>query len=220
MEREFWQQRWDAGQIGFHEGRPNDLLQQHAGRLRPGARVLVPLAGKAHDLLWLARRGHRVVGVEIVERACRDFFSDHGLPMVAEGERDGIGTFRCTDAATPIELWCADVFALSAERCGSFGALYDRAALVALAPNTRARYVETCATLLEPGAEGLLITFDYDQRKLEGPPWSVPLSEVQALYERHFRVAELMSRETTINPRFVEAGVRGAREVAVALTRR
>lgn len=219
MERSFWQERWDAGQIGFHEGKPNDLLLQHAEHLPSGARVLVPLAGKAHDLLWLARRGHPVVGVEIVERACRAFFADHGLP-VTEEERDGVRVFRSADVATPVELWCADVFALNPARCGSFGGLYDRAALVALAPATRARYVETCASLLQPGAGGLLITFDYDQSRIEGPPWSVPLAEVQGLYGSRFVVQELMARETTINPRFVEAGVRGAREVAVALTRR
>ncbi|MBI1946212.1 MAG: thiopurine S-methyltransferase [Deltaproteobacteria bacterium] len=217
MERSFWQERWDTGHIGFHEGKPNALLQQHADLLAPAARVLVPLAGKAHDLLWLARRGHAVVGVEIVERACREFFAEHGTPMEEE-ERDDIRAFRSTDAATPVELWCADFLALTPARCGTFGGLYDRAALVALSPATRARYVETCASLLEPGAGGLLITFDYDQSKLEGPPWSVPLAEVQRLYQRHFRVQEIVSRETTINPRFVEAGVRGAREVAVALT--
>ena len=28
MEREFWFERWQAGQIGFHEGRPNGFLER------------------------------------------------------------------------------------------------------------------------------------------------------------------------------------------------
>ena len=69
MDPSFWRDRWQAGQIGFHEGRPNSFLERFADRLPRGGRVLVPLCGKAEDLAYLAGRGHEVVGVELVEDA-------------------------------------------------------------------------------------------------------------------------------------------------------
>ena len=45
--------------------------------LAAGSTVLVPLCGKAHDLAFLAERGHRVVGVELSEIAVRAVFSEH-----------------------------------------------------------------------------------------------------------------------------------------------
>ncbi|MEO7093569.1 MAG: thiopurine S-methyltransferase, partial [Polyangiales bacterium] len=60
-ERALWEERWSKQQIGFHEGKPNELLVAHEGRLAPPGkklRILVPLAGKTADLGWLSARGH------------------------------------------------------------------------------------------------------------------------------------------------------------------
>ena len=42
MHPDFWQQRWAAGQIGFHQSTPTPLLQKHWSTLQlpAGARVL------------------------------------------------------------------------------------------------------------------------------------------------------------------------------------
>ncbi len=75
MDAEFWKTRWQAGQIGFHEGRPNAFLEAHAARLGIARRVLVPLCGKSVDLAYLAGLGHDVVGVELVEEAAAACFA-------------------------------------------------------------------------------------------------------------------------------------------------
>lgn len=75
MQPEFWHKKWASNQIGFHLPDVNPYLQ----RFWPGlnlaaqARVLVPLCGKSLDLLWLAGRGHRVLGIELSEKAVEDF---------------------------------------------------------------------------------------------------------------------------------------------------
>ena len=76
--RSFWQKRWDDGQTGWHEGKPNDLLVRHLGRLglAPKSRVLVPLAGKAVDVGWIAEQGHEAVGVELRMNAVEAFFAE------------------------------------------------------------------------------------------------------------------------------------------------
>jgi len=81
MQPEFWLQRWQQGQIGFHRGEGMPLLERHwpALQVAPGGRVLVPLCGKSLDMHWLAAQGHRVLGVEISPLAVQQFFAEAGL---------------------------------------------------------------------------------------------------------------------------------------------
>lgn len=217
MEFSFWKSRWETGQIGFHEGKANALLAAHAGRLDGARRVLVPLAGKAHDMLFLRALGHEVVGVELVEQACREFFEDNHL-AVHTSEHPPFRVFR--DVRGGLELLCGDVFDVTTARVGTFDAIYDRAALIALDPMTRGRYVDTLHALLAPGGRVLLVTFVYDQTKLPGPPWSVDDATVEALFSSRFRIEKLEERPAVAGPRFQEAGVTELREAVFLLTAR
>lgn len=153
------------------------MLLAHAdaalGRPR---RALVPLCGKAADLAALAERGASVVGIELVEDAARAFFEEQAIP--AQPTRDG-PLVRWAGGA--IEIVCGDFFAIERADVGGFDAAYDRAALVAVRPADRARYVAHLRTLLDPGARVLLITFEHDADD-GSPPFSVPEAEVRALY--------------------------------------
>ena len=73
MEPQFWHDRWDADEIGFHQDFPHPLLLRHwpAACIAPLSRVLVPLCGKSPDLDWLSDHGYEVVGVELSEVAAR-----------------------------------------------------------------------------------------------------------------------------------------------------
>lgn len=227
MEASFWHERWVTGQTGFHEGRPNALLAKHARLLEGRRRVLVPLAGKAHDMIFLWRRAHDVVGVEVVELACRQFFEENQLPHAVE-ERDAFRAFILRDElraaqgerSDGIELLCGNIFDATPDRVGRVDAVYDRAALVALDPATRRRYVETLAALLPPRGRMLLVTFAYDQSLLPGPPWSVDGDEVRALFSDLFEVKLLEERPAEAGPRFAQAGVTSLTESITLLTRR
>jgi thiopurine S-methyltransferase len=177
MDSDFWHSRWDAGQIGFHEGQPNTHLTKHATALGQGKRVLVPLCGKSEDLTYLATFGHQVVGVELVESAVRAFFEEHGAsPVVTKA---GPLTRYTLD---PITIFAGDFFATSRELLGPVDALYDRAAVIALPQAMRADYVKHLRTLMPAGAPGLIITIEYPQDKMSGPPFSVPEAELRAHY--------------------------------------
>lgn len=200
---EDWIQRWEEGRIGFHEAEGNALLRRHwRGQ---GGRVLVPLCGKSVDMLWLARRGHAVVGAELAERAVRAFFDENGL---AHERRDGASTVFAS-AEPPIELHCGDYFALRVPACD---ALYDRAALVALPPDVRPRYAAHTDSLLRPDAVRLLVTFEYDQARVQGPPFAVPADEVLGYWPALERVDERDVIEEA-PPKFREAGLRSVTEV-------
>jgi thiopurine S-methyltransferase len=174
---EDWLARWREGSIGFHEGRPNELLDRHHARLAGARRVLVPLCGKSVDLAFLAAHGHDVVGVELADQAVHQFFEEHALrPEVTA--RDPLIEYR----AGALTVFAGDLFAATPAVIGAVDALYDRAALIALPAELRPRYVALVRGLLAPGARGLVITAEYDQSRMTGPPFSVLETELRTLY--------------------------------------
>jgi len=195
--RDFWASRWTAGQLGWHQSKITPSLERFVGRLSQNpatddqhvGRVFVPLCGKSMDLSFLAERANAVVGVEFVEQAVQEFFSELGQePSV---ETDPLPRY----SADNITLFAADYFDLRPEITGEIDAVFDRASLVALDAPTRKRYAAHMATLLNPGARVLLVTFDYDQSEMNGPPFAVSHVEVDELYSANFGIEHLATRD-------------------------
>ncbi|WP_322616352.1 thiopurine S-methyltransferase [Pseudomonas sp. BIC9C] len=205
MQPEFWHKKWASNQIGFHLPQVNPHLQRFWPQLglEESARVLVPLCGKSLDLLWLAHCGHEVLGIELSEKAVEDFFSEHQLdPAVSEQ-----GPFSVYRAGS-IELWCGDFFALTPGDVADCSALYDRAALIALPPSMRERYATHLKRILPKGSLGLLITLDYDQAEMSGPPFAVLDDEVQRLFGTSWGLKVLEDQDVlSESGKFLEAGV-------------
>lgn len=218
MDPDFWHQRWREGRIGFHQARPLPLLLAHwsALALAPGSQVFVPLAGKSHDLAWLAAQGHRVLGVELSPLAVAQFFDEHALTPQVHDSRYG-RHYHAGD----IELICGDVFGLDAEALAGCAAVYDRAALIALPPPLRQRYVRELQALLPAGCHGLLITLEYPQHEKHGPPFAVPEAEVRDLYGRDWELATLERRNILAQePGFASGGVSALDTVVYQLSRK
>ena len=206
VDRPFWQERWDQGRTGFHEGKPNDQLVANVDRIAPaaGKRILVPLAGKAMDLWWLVDRGHEVVGVEFVRAAVEQLFAARGLD--ANDHVVDLGSREPAFRAQGLTMVWGDMFDMKPAVLGTFDAVYDRAALVAIDPPKRGRYLETCRALCKPGAPTLLVALAYDQSKAPGPPFSVPEADARALFAP--RTLELLGRrDVPAPPTFAQRGV-------------
>ncbi|MGF6091631.1 thiopurine S-methyltransferase [Pseudomonas sp. 18173] len=205
MQPEFWHKKWASNQIGFHLPQVNPHLQRFWPQLglEESTRVLVPLCGKSLDLLWLAHCGHEVLGVELSEKAVEDFFSEHQLdPTVSEQ-----GPFNVYRAGS-IELWCGDFFALTPGDVADCSALYDRAALIALPPSMREQYATHLKQILPKGSLGVLITLDYDQAEMSGPPFAVLDDEVQRLFGASWGLKILEDQDVLSGSgKFLEAGV-------------
>lgn len=203
---ENWLDRWANGRTGWHEESGNAGLKSHWPDCANGTRVLVPLCGKTIDLLWLSHHGHEVVGVELSDIAVRNFFSEHDLAyQVEKGEY--LDCFSATDV--PITLYCGDYFSFDAP---PFDALYDRGALVAMPDSLRPEYVEHTKQLLRPEAVRMIITLEYDQRVVQGPPFSVLPTEIGAYWGDLTRVHETDDLETC-PPKFRAAGLQDIQEV-------
>ena len=198
MDPDFWRERWAKNEIAFHEGKPNARLVAHlsALKLQPGARIFVPLCGKTRDIGWLLAQGFSVVGAELSDLAVTDLFADLGVTP----ERTDAGAL-VHFSAPQLDIFEGDVFALTRELLGDVDAIYDRAALVALPPEMRARYSAHLRALTNE-APHLLITYAYDETLMSGPPFCVPEDEVRRHYEGAYDVSIL-------NRAPVEGGLRG-----------
>lgn len=218
MDPDFWHQRWREGRIGFHQDQPTSLLLEHwpALALPRGSRVFVPLAGMSLDLVWLAGQGYRVLGVELSPLAVEEFFAVQGLTPHVVDSRYG-RHYRAAD----IELICGDAFALDGETLADCAAVYDRAALIALPPALRRRYVGELYAALPADCLGLLITLEYPQHEKQGPPFSVHEAEVRELYQRDWEVGRLERRDILAGqPSFAADGVTALKTAVYRLSRK
>lgn len=224
MDHDFWRARWRENRIGFHQDEPTPLLVAHRARLPPApARVFLPMCGKSEDLAYLSACGHPVVGVELVRDALEAFFRAHALhPAVREvsGTSGAITEFVAAPVGGgPITLYAGDMFALDPERVGRFEAIFDRAALIAWPPAAQDQHLAYLARLLAPGGRLLLVTFHYDQARMDGPPFSVSPARVATLWAPHGSAEHLETRDA-MAPRFRERGLTWAEESAFLLTTR
>ena len=191
METSFWHEKWEKNEIGFHDDDVNRMLAAHfqTFELADGARIFLPLCGKTRDIEWLLSKGHKVVGAELSEIAIKQLFEDLGVePTVTPAGQ------LMHYSAPNIDVFVGDIFDLTGEMLGLVDALYDRAALVALPDTLRARYAKHMRALTE-GAPQFLISFDYDQSEMNGPPFSVVESEIRQLYGDNYAISLTASAE-------------------------
>ncbi len=228
MEPQFWHDRWRNGQIGFHQPSPDRSLVRHwpamnlgrasasrsaAAAARP---VFVPLCGKSVDLLWLRDQGHMVSGVELSATALEAFCAENGVPARRRVQAD----FDLYEA-DHLNLFRGDFFQLTPSILGRAAAVYDRAALISWAAELRPAYADRIAALTGPGTPMLLITLEYPQAQMPGPPFSVARDEVERLYSRSFEIREISRQDILAeDARLRSRGITALSEVCYHLVRR
>jgi len=217
MDTQFWLERWESCQTGFHQQQVNSYLQRYWSTLglEAGSRVMVPLCGKSLDMLWLEAQGYRVIGIELSRVAAESFFTENGLTPEVHTEQNCI---RYTHGNT--ELLCGNFFKLTTKDTGKIDAFYDRAALIALTAEQRPAYANRLAQLTGSSTPGLLITLDYKQSEMHGPPFAVPEEEVALLFTSRFAIEHIDQRDVLDdNARFTERGISSLVEHSYRLNR-
>lgn len=174
---EFWHNKWASNKIGFHLEDVNPLLPQYWHHTNPKREdtVLVPLCGKSEDLVWLATKHSEVTGVELSQIAVRAFFAEHFYtPTVTP-----ISGMHELYQFDELSIYTGDFFTAPVSQADI---VYDRAALVALPQEMREEYASRLQQLLNPGGRILLVTLNYAQQEMAGPPFSVPVNEIEQLF--------------------------------------
>jgi thiopurine S-methyltransferase len=198
MDARFWHQRWEENNTFWHQSEANPRLTANFNQLSvaKGGRIFLPMCGKTLDISWLLSRGYRVAGAELSKIAIEQLFAGLGVkPKIsALGKLDHY-------SAKNMEIFGGDIFDLSEKTLGRVDAIYDRAALVALPSTTRERYT---AHLMDITAKApqLLISWEYDQSLMEGPPFSVTGDEIKKHYGKSYNI-------TLIETKNVPGGLKG-----------
>ena len=218
MEPSFWHEKWNLQHIGFHQQDINPFLVQYWQELSlpADAQVFVPLCGKSLDMCFLAEQGHQVIGCELNELAVQQFFTDNQLELTqtAVGEHQHYQTEQ-------ISVYQGDIFTLPKTITQEVTAFYDRAALIAWPENMRVHYAKQLANLLPCGSIGLLVTLDYPQAALNGPPFAVSPTWVEQHLSDDFDIEVLASQDVLAeNPRFMKKAVPWLNEAAYLLKRK
>lgn len=199
MDSQFWINAWNEGRTNFHKQDYHEKLTEYFPQLNPkeGQKVLVPLCGKSKDLLWLHRLNLNVHGIELHDQAVESFFAENGLSSVQKTQDKDFTQYSHKN----IVINCGDFFKFNEKNNYDF--IYDRASLVALPALMRKDYAQVIKQSLKVGGKYLLIVYEYDQSKLDGPPFSVDANEIHELYEDQFTIKLMESqRLTNEGPRF------------------
>ncbi len=181
MDNQFWIDRWQNKQTGWHRDDVHPLLLQLTDEFFGSPQfVFVPLCGKSLDMVWLADKGHHIIGIEISALAISEFFQEQEL----RAQKTRLGDFMLWQAGT-YQILEGDFFQLTPDffsnNFKSCHCWYDRAAVIALPENLRNRYVRLMKQLL-PDGRGLLISLSYDSASRQGPPFSLDEDAIRTLW--------------------------------------
>ena len=178
MESSFWHKCWERNTLSFHQSDVHPLLTQYLPKLvfPSDTHVFVPLCGKTLDMVYLAQF-MQVSGNEISAIACKDFFIDNDIRY----KRQTLGDFEHF-SCQQLSLWQGDFFKLSADIIGNVDLIYDRAALIALPPKMQQSYANQLKHFFSAHTRLLLVTVEFPEQQLAGPPFSVNKFEVERLF--------------------------------------
>lgn len=211
MDPTFWHTKWQQGHIGFNESLTHRYLVSFYPTLKllAGDVIFVPLCGKSVDLRWLADQQLNVLGIELSELAIQDFFTEHNLaPTTTQLDIFTLWT------ADNIQLLQGDFFDLRSNHLERCKAVYDRAAIIALPPETRARYAAHMQGILPDEVRYLTISLEYPQHQKSGPPFSVYAEELAELF--HHKTIHKLASENVLatHPHFEKNGMTSLIETA------
>lgn len=195
-----WKKRWLEDRIGWHEKHGNASLKAHWASADNKSSVLVPFCGKSKDLLWLASHGHRVVGVEVSEIAVIAFFNENRL-IFKEKFYKNIKLFEAQDIA--ISIYCGDYFNCNLPKAD---ALYDRGSLVTIPPERRSNYIQHTKSLLHNDAYRFIITLEYEDGFVQGPPYSIGAAEMLTYWPDLIQITSYNDIDNS-SPKFKKSGL-------------
>lgn len=215
MHHDQWLDRWKQNQIGFHESTVNPHLRRYLPEfsLNPGDTIFLPLCGKTHDIAWLAQQGFQVIGIELSQIAIESFFSEHNMQYQQfQSER-----FMLRISGN-ISLIQGDYFDLQQEDLLACKMIYDKASLIAIDEVNRSRYCAHMLSIMPKVTDQLLITLDYDQAEMKGPPFAVSTPEVSRHYASDYALNVLQQNEVVdARPRWREKGLTSLTETVYRL---
>lgn len=183
-----WLKRWQDGATAWHKNNINARLVKHLPncQLVDSATVFVPLCGKSLDMLYFLDNGYKVIGVELSDIAVLAFFRENNIVF-----NKNISDNFIIYSADNIVIYVGDYFKLTKEILADISFVYDRAALIALPAPLRIEYTKYLFKITPNNLTILLLTMNYPQHQLAGPPFAVAYDEVANLFNDYASYKQL-----------------------------
>tara|TARA_B100000925_G_C22010564_1_gene476179 strand:+ start:6287 stop:6925 length:639 start_codon:yes stop_codon:yes gene_type:complete len=191
MNKDFWNNKWENNEIGFHQNDVTPLLKRYLhyflDKNSTQKSCLLPLCGKTFDLIYLSEFFKEVTGVELIKKAVEDFYVENNLEMRVR---------KFTTSSKNIEIFNEDFFIFNKSESKKYSYIFDRASLIAISPDSREKYIQTIKRSMSIDCKILLITIEYQQDKIEGPPFSLSDDDVMSLF-KDFKIEKLCRESVT-----------------------
>lgn len=193
LDAHYWDARYTENRTGWDVGEPTTPLRTFIDGLGDrDLRILVPGAGNAWEVEYLARQGFRDV---------------HLLDWAPTA----IDRFRARVPSFPTDhLHVGDFF----QHTDTYDLLLEQTFFCALDPSLRPRYAKHAARLLAPSGRLAGVLFD-DPLNTDHPPFGGSIDEYRRLFAPHFDINTLAPCTNSIPPRtgreaFIDLTVRHA----------
>lgn len=175
MDKQFWLDKWDKNEIGFHQEEYNPHMVSYFNRYANKSKsVFIPLAGKTKDICWFLENGFHVIAVEIAEKAVKDFFNENNIKYNLNKN------IYKSENLTFIQ---DDIFNIPLDL--EFDFIYDRASLIALPPKLRQKLIVLYKNFINRGTTLLSLIIEYNTQVMEGPPFSISYDDFQKYFNEY-----------------------------------
>ena len=178
--KEFWENRYRNGELGWDIGTISPPLKEYLDQLpNKDLKILIPGAGKAHELIYLAGEGFRNVYIVDIAKTplelIRQQLPDYPADRLIEG----------------------DFFDLE---LAGFDLVLEQTFFCAISPSLRQKYVLKMKQLLRPGGKLVGLLFDFPLTET-GPPYGGSTEEYTALFSGDFNFKVFKTAYNSIKPR-------------------
>lgn len=179
LDRNFWEDRYHAGETGWDLGGPSTPLKEYIDQLTDKElSILIPGGGKAWEAEYAHRQGFsKVFVIDLTDAPFKELLS------------------RCPDFPQE-HLIVGDFF----EHEGQYDRILEQTFFCALDPALRGHYVVQMKKLLAPGGKLVGVLFN-DTLNTDRPPFGGFQADYEPLFRKHFQQVTMEPCHNSIAPR-------------------
>jgi SAM-dependent methyltransferase len=170
MSRDYWETRYQSGDMHWDKGAPSpglvDFLAAHPDL--PRGAVCVPGCGTGHDVREFARAGFDTFGFDIAPSAIQ------------------LATEKTKAAGLKAKFQLADF--LHDEPPQKFDWIFEHTLFCAIKPQEREDYVRAALRWLKPDGQYLAVNYMIPDK--DGPPFGTTREELERRFSPHFELVE------------------------------
>ena len=179
----FWNKKYKNGEHGWDLNGPTPIFENWAKSIdnKDKIKICIPGCGYGHDLIYLTQMGFDVYGFD---------FSSEAVNNIKSKNKN-------------IKIYCEDFFNLNKSYYNYFDYILEYTFYCAINPSYRLKYANKCYDLLKAKGRiiAIMLPFDKNRPKNEGPPFSVDLEGLESNFSSKFNLLKMIKSEHSIEPR-------------------